>query len=58
MQQVGDGLTNYSKNNDGFLGKAAGVAGSVHTSVGTAIGGEGVPAKPDQAASAPPPSKQ
>lgn len=37
MQSVGGGLTDYSKKEDGFLNKAAGVAGGVYTSVGTAI---------------------
>lgn len=37
MQSVGEGLTGYSKSNDGFLGKAAGVAGGVYSDVGCAF---------------------
>lgn len=39
MQVVGDGLTDYSKSDDGFLAKAAGAAGGVYSGVGSAIGG-------------------
>jgi uncharacterized metal-binding protein len=40
MQSVGGGLTDYSKKEDGFLNKAAGVAGGVYNSVGGAIKGD------------------
>jgi hypothetical protein len=39
MNRIGGELSDYAKNNDGFIGKAAGVAGSVYTSVGTAAEG-------------------
>lgn len=35
MNAVGDGLSGYSKNNDGFIGKAAGAAGGIYSSAGT-----------------------
>lgn len=40
MQSVGGGLTDYSKKEDGFLNKAAGVAGGVYNSVGGALKGD------------------
>lgn len=40
MQSVGGGLTDYSKKEDGFLNKAAGVAGGVYSGVGGAIKGD------------------
>lgn len=58
MQRVGDGLSDYSKTNDGFIGRAAGVAGGVYTSVGCGLQGESgasdankKPCPPAQAAS-------
>jgi hypothetical protein len=59
MQRVGDGLTDYSKSSDGILGRAAGVAGGVYTSVGCSLQGDSAnadpakkPCPPAQAASA------
>lgn len=40
MQSVGGGLTDYSKKEEGFVGRVAGVAGEVYTIVGTAVKGE------------------
>lgn len=37
MQSVGGGLTDYSKKEEGFVGRVAGVAGEVYTIVGTAV---------------------
>lgn len=58
MNRIGGELSDYAKNNDGFIGKAAGVAGSVYTSVGTAAEGAargkaGDPPAPTSPASAP-----
>lgn len=54
MQRVGDGLTDYSKSSDSFLGKAAGIAGGVYTNVGCAFQGD--EKNPDPIAKACPPS--
>ena len=58
MQSVGGGLTDYSKKEDGFLNKAAGVAGGVYNSVGGTLKGDPVgeqqkASPPGAAASAP-----
>ena len=59
MQQVGDGLTDYSKSSDGILGKATGFAGGVYSSVGCSLQGDSAnanaskrPCTPAEAASA------
>lgn len=60
-RKTGEFMTDYSKGNDGFLGKVAELGGQVNTTVGTAIEGaaqraakEGAPTAPKSQATADP----
>lgn len=56
MQSVGGGLTDYSKKEEGFVSRVAGVAGEVYTIVGTAVKREAELPSAEEPAPVPAPS--